>query len=155
MDITTVLGKHLRDVHFGGNWTCSNMKDLIADITWQEATAQVADCNTIAALVFHIQYYVEAVLKVLEGGPLDAHDRFSYDVPAITSESEWKALWEKALSNAEKLAGKMAGIEDGRLPMPFTDEKYGSYLRNFLGLTEHTHYHLGQIALLKRIIRKP
>ncbi|HAI83731.1 MAG TPA: DUF1572 domain-containing protein, partial [Chitinophagaceae bacterium] len=29
----------------------------------------------------------------------------------------------------------------------------GTYYRNILGLIEHTHYHLGQIALIKKIIR--
>jgi hypothetical protein len=30
------------------------------------------------------------------------------------------------------------------------EEKYGSVLRNIMGVIEHTHYHLGQIVLLKK-----
>jgi hypothetical protein len=32
----------------------------------------------------------------------------------------------------------------------FDDGKYGTVLRNILGLIEHTHYHLGQIVILKK-----
>jgi hypothetical protein len=35
----------------------------------------------------------------------------------------------------------------------FGDPKYGSYYRNLHGIVEHTHYHLGQIVLVKKIIQ--
>ena len=31
-------------------------------------------------------------------------------------------------------------------------EKYGTYYRNFHGLIEHAHYHLGQIVLIKKLV---
>ena len=34
----------------------------------------------------------------------------------------------------------------------FADEKYGNYYRNIHGIIEHTHYHLGQIVLIKKIV---
>jgi hypothetical protein len=73
MTITAQLAKNLRDVHFGGNWTWSNLKEQLAD--------------------------------------------------SILSED-------------------------------FTDKKYGSYYRNIIDIIEHMHYHLGQIAILKKIIRQ-
>ena len=57
MKTTQQLAKHFRDVHFGGNWTFVNLKDTLADISWQEATAKHLDFNTIANLLFHINYY--------------------------------------------------------------------------------------------------
>ena len=32
------IAKHFRDVHFGDNWTAVNLKDTIANVTWQQAT---------------------------------------------------------------------------------------------------------------------
>ena len=81
------IAKHYREVHFGGNWTTTNLKELLSDVTWEEATAKVANFNTIAALLYHIQYFTEAIIPVLQGQPLTAHDKFSYDVSAIESES--------------------------------------------------------------------
>ncbi len=64
MNLPSQIAKHVREVYFGGNWTSSNLKDNLADVNWQQATTQVYNLNTIAILVFHISYYVNAVLKV-------------------------------------------------------------------------------------------
>jgi hypothetical protein len=153
MKTTKQISKHFRDVHFGGNWTSVNLKDTLADITWEQATTRVYGLNTIAVLVFHINYYVSVIIKVLEGGPLNASDKFSFDLPPITSEAAWQELVTKALTEAEQLAVLIEQLEEDKLAEDFADPKYGSYARNLLGVTEHTHYHLGQISLLKKIIK--
>lgn len=43
-------------------------------------------------------------------------------------------------------------MEDDGFDQPFIDEKYGNYLRNIEGVTEHCYYHLGQISLIQKII---
>jgi uncharacterized damage-inducible protein DinB len=153
MNTTQQLAKHCRDVHFGGNWTFVNLKDTLADITWQEATTQYQDSNTIATLLFHINYYINPVARVLQGEPLNASDKFSFDCPTITSQEEWEHLIQKALDEAEQFANEIEKLEESKLFEVFSDEKYGNYFRNLLGIIEHTHYHLGQIALIKKMIR--
>jgi len=88
MNLTTQIAKHFRDVHFGGNWTSVNLKDSLADVSWQQATTQVYSFNTIATLVYHTNYYVSAVLKVLQGGPLDSIDKYSITLPIIQSQKD-------------------------------------------------------------------
>jgi hypothetical protein len=153
MNTTQQLAKHCRDVHFGGNWTFVNLKDTLADITWQEATTQYQDSNTIATLLFHINYYINPVARVLQGEPLNASDKFSFDCPTITSQEEWEHLIQKALDEAEQFAKEIEKLEESKLFEVFSEEKYGNYFRNLLGIIEHTHYHLGQIALIKKMIR--
>ena len=146
------IAKHIRDLHFGGNWTSSNLKDTLTGVTWQQAISQVYTLNTIATLVFHVNYFVEAVIPVLQGGTLNAHDKFSFDHPPINSEADWQKLVSKALNDAEKFAALVENLPESRLWENFTEEKYGNYYRNFLGIIEHTHYHLGQIALVKKLL---
>ena len=153
MNTTQQLAKHCRDVHFGGNWTFVNLKDTLADITWQEATTQYQDSNTIATLLFHINYYINPVARVLQGEPLNASDKFSFDCPTITSQEEWEHLVQKALNEAEQFAKEIEKLEESKLFEVFSEEKYGNYFRNLFGIIEHTHYHLGQIALIKKMIR--
>lgn len=148
------IAKALRDVHFGGNWTCSNLRDQLADVSWVEANTRVHGLNTIVALVYHINYYVSAVLKVLDGGPLDASDKYSFDHPPLNSKEDWEQLLSKAWSEAESLAARIALLSGSMLEADFTDAKYGSYYRNLQGIVEHTHYHLGQIAVVKKIMRQ-
>ena len=146
------LAKHFRDVYSGANWTSVNLKDVLTDVNWQQATTKVHDLNTIATLVFHLNYYVGLTIKVLEGGPLIGSDKLSFDVPPITSEGDWQQLVSRVFSEAETCALKLEHLEDEKLFSPFADGKYGIYYRNLLGLIEHTYYHLGQISLIKKIV---
>lgn len=151
MNTPQQLAKHFRDVHFGGNWTCVNLKDTLNGVSWQQANTKVHDCNTIAVLVFHIHYYVAAVLKVLQGGELVAHDKYSFDCPPINSQAEWKNMQAKVWEDAEAFASLVEKLPESKLWEYFSEEKYGTYYRNLQGIIEHTHYHLGQISLLKKI----
>ena len=153
MKLTAQIAKHFRDVHFGGNWTSVNLKDSLANVNWQQATTQVYSCNTIATLVFHMNYYVSAVLKVLQGSPLDAHDKYSFDHPPIRSQEDWEKLLDKIWTEAEKFASLIEQLPEDKLGETFSDEKYGTYYRNLHGIIEHTHYHLGQIVLIKKILQ--
>ena len=152
MNLTAQIAKHFREVHFGGNWTSSNLKDHLADVTWQQATTQVYSINPIATLVYHINYYVSAILKVLRGEPLDAHDKYSFDLPPILSQEDWEKLLDKTWTDAEDFAILVEQLPESKLGENFSDEKYGNYYRNFHGVIEHTHYHLGQIVLVKKIL---
>ena len=152
MNLTAQIARQFREVHFGGNWTSVNLKDSLAGMTWQQATTKVDSLNTIAALVYHINYYVSAVLKVLEGGPLDAHDKYSFDLPLIQSDEDWEKLLNKTWTDAKNFASLIEQLPESKLENDFSEKKYGSYYRNLHGIIEHTHYHLGQIVLIKKII---
>jgi hypothetical protein len=153
MSLTPHIAKHFRDVFFGGNWTVSNVKDNLQDITWQQATKKIQDLNTIAVLTFHIGYFVDALVDVLEGRPLTSNDKFSFDHPPINSQEDWDKLVQHVLTNAERAARLIEKLPETKFFEDFTDKKYGTYYRNVAGTIEHTHYHLGQIALVKKLVQ--
>ncbi len=152
MSLTVQIAKHFRENFFGGNWTSSNLKEHLADVTWEQATTKVYSFNTIATLVFHINYYISAVLKVLQGEPLNASDKYSFDHPPILSREDWEKLLDKTWTDAENFAGLIEQLPESKLWDDFSDNKYGNYYRNLQGIIEHTHYHLGQIVLIKKIL---
>lgn len=152
MNISTQLAKHLRDIHFGGNWTVSNFKDQLKDIDWQEAIAKIPQCNSIAILFFHSTYYVNVLKKVLEEGVLDGKDELSFQLPPINSQNEWEELLNNAWDNAEQVAKLLEDFPENKLSEHFVNPKYGTYYRNIAGVIEHLHYHLGQIAILKKMV---
>ena len=152
MNLTGQIAKLFRDVHFGGNWTSVNLKENLADITWQQATTKVYSFNTIASLVYHMNYFVSVVLKVLQGEPLNAHDKYSFDLPPIRSREDWEKLLDKTWTDAENFAGLIEQLPESKLWEDFSEKKYGNYYRNIHGITEHLHYHLGQIVLIKKIL---
>jgi len=152
MTLTEHIARHFRELHFGGNWAGSNMTDQLKDVYWQQAMTQVHAFNTIATLTCHVHYYVDAVLKAIRGGPFEADDKYSFDHPPITSQEDWQRLLDKSWSDAESLAAWIETMPDHMLWENISDEKYGTYYRNIHGIIEHTHYHLGQIALIKKLL---
>jgi hypothetical protein len=89
---------------------------------------------------------------VLEGGPLDAHDKYSFDHPPIESQQDWEKLLNRTWADAEKLAHLIEQMPETKLLEVFSDKKYGTYYRNIHGVIEHMHYHLGQIVLIKKLL---
>ncbi len=146
------LAQHFRAVYFGGNWVSVHLKEHLDTLNWQQAITKVGDLNTIASLVYHLNYYVEGVRQVLEGGKLDIRDKYSFDLPPFTGKSDWDKLLSRTYAQAEALASLIEQLPETTLGADFTDPKYGTYYRNLQGLTEHAHYHLGQIVLLKKLL---
>jgi len=154
MNLSHQISKHLRDLHFGGNWTSVNLRDVLNGVTWEQAVTQVHGFNTIATLVYHTHYYVHAVSRVLQGNPLEAKDSLSFSHPPILNEADWQQLLQKVWSDAETFADLIEQLPDTQLDQFFTDKKYGSYYRNLQGIIEHTHYHLGQIVLIRKLVQQ-
>lgn len=152
MSISKQIASHLRSVYTGGNWTASNLKDQLKDISWQEASIKIHDCNTIVTLVYHITYYVNAVTKVLQGEPLNAKDKYSFEHPPLQSQEDWERLQNRIFEEGEQFAQLIEQLSDEQLLMDFDDPQYGNYYRNLAGIIEHHHYHLGQIVILKKMV---
>lgn len=153
MNLSEQLAKHLKEVHFGGNWTWVNMKDTLADVTWQQATAKPGSLNTIATLTFHINYFVGVVIRALKEQVLEGNDKLSFDHPPINGAEDWDAMRDKLLADAETFAGLVSELAEEKLGETFFQEKYGTYFRNIVGIMEHTHYHMGQIVVKYSVSR--
>ncbi|MGA6119174.1 DUF1572 domain-containing protein [Sphingobacterium anhuiense] len=153
MERNLLIANRLREVLLNGQWIANtNFKEQILSLNWKQATQKVGELNTIAAITFHINYYLKGLLHVFNGGELNISDKYSFDLPEIHSEMDWKIQVDDFLTNSEKFVEQVEQLPDNLLDQPFVDEKYGSYLRNIEGVIEHSYYHLGQVSLLKKII---
>lgn len=153
MKRSLVIANRLREVLLNGHWIANtNYKEQLSDVSWEQATQKVQSLNTIAALTFHINYYLEGLLQVFNGGKLEISDKYSFDLPPIRSEADWNKLVNEFLNNSETFASQVENFSDDMLDRPFVDEKYGTYLRNIEGVIEHCYYHLGQISLIKKMM---
>jgi len=147
------IANRLREVFLHGRWIANtNYKEQISSLTWQQTTQKVENLNSIAALTFHVNYYLAGLLNVLNGGKLEIKDKYSFDLPEIKSESDWQDLVHDFLNNAEMFANKVEEMNENMLEQHFVEEKYGTYLRNIEGVIEHSYYHLGQISLIRKMI---
>lgn len=153
MDRNKALANRLREVFLNGQWIANtNYKAQLNTSTWQQATQTVKNLNTIAALTFHVNYYLIGLIQVLDGGELEIKDKYSFDMAPIEKAEDWTKLVETLLSNAEKFADRVEKLPEEKLDQPFVHEKYGSYFRNIEAVVEHAYYHLGQISLIKKMV---
>jgi len=147
------IANRLQEVLLDGHWVAqTNIKKQIENLTWHQAIQKTNGLNTIAALTFHMNYYLGGVIQVLEGGELEIRDKYSFDLPPIRSERDWKNLVSSFLDNSKKIIELIEKMEDAQLDKSFVDKKYGTYQRNIEAIIEHNYYHLGQISLIKKMI---
>ena len=99
-----------------------------------------------------VNYYLAGILYVFKGGELEIGDKYSFDLPQIESETDWKCLIDEFLFNSEEFVKEVAKIQDRKLDEIFFNEKYGTYLRNIEGVIEHSYYHPGQVSLIRKLI---
>lgn len=149
-----IMARHAREVFYGGNWTGVNLRNVLQGLSFETAMARMGDSNSIATLVYHISYYISIQLRVLKGEPLEGSDKDSFNIPHIGSQQDWEQLLDRVWQEADEYLALLGLLPDNRLSEIFVKEKYGSWQRNILGLIEHTHYHLGQIVLLKKWLEK-
>ncbi len=155
MHLSSYLATRLQEVYLDGKWIAhTNYSDLLRKIPVEIAVTQVSSLNTIAHLTYHINYYLAGLNSVLDGGDLDIRDKYSFDLEPISSEVDWQQLVNTLLTNAKSFINRVKKLSNEDLAAPFVKEEYGTYLRNIEGVIEHSYYHLGQIAIIRKIIIK-
>lgn len=154
MENATQLANRFSEVILNGKWIANtNFKDQLSWVTLEQATHKTGTLNTIAALTFHINYYIAGILNVFEGGDLEIRDKYSFDMQSPDSDTAWEQMKETLFANAEKFAEHVARLSDEHLDAVFVKEVYGTYRRNIEAMIEHSYYHLGQISLLRKLMQ--
>jgi hypothetical protein len=147
------IAQHLLDVHEGGNWTEVDIMSTLKDVTFQEAiTVTPASVNTIATILHHITFYNIIVRERLKGIGIEIPESNGFDMQPLTSDKDWKNLRAENIKSAHELADGMRLVDEAKLHQPII-EGQSTFYKNMQGCLEHIHYHLGQIILLKNLIR--
>lgn len=153
MYISEAIAQHILEVHFGNNWTDVNIRDVINDVTREEATKQTpASPNTIASILYHITFYNKIVLERLRGHRIEIDDANGFNLPPLNTDVAWEQLKLDNLQSAQELADEARKVTDDSLLQPILEDHSSKY-KNLHGIAEHAHYHLGQIVILKNLIR--
>lgn len=157
MERSKNLANRLNEVLLNGRWIANtNYKEQLEGLPWELAIRNIGSLNSIAALTYHVNYYLAGILNVFKGGPLEIRDKYSFDLPPIASEEDWLKQVDEFLANAGEFVIQVSQLDDSKLDSVFVHEKYGTYLRNIEGVIEHSYYHLGQLSLIRKmLLEKP
>ncbi|MNE20137.1 hypothetical protein D3C80_1132450 [compost metagenome] len=129
-----------------------DLKSTLSDVTFDQAGVQVYSLNSISALTFHLAYYLDVLIIVLEENKLVGKDELSWISKAPETKEEWESFQQSIWEKAEKAALLIEKLPDEQLTQDFVDPKYGTNYRNIAGIVEHIYYHLGQIVLIKKLL---
>jgi hypothetical protein len=153
MKLTTLIAQHIIDVHQGGNWTEVDITITLQDVTLEEATMHTqASPNTIASLLNHITYWNRVMVQRAQGIQVQIDNTNGYDHPLLLTEEDWQDLKKDNLRSAHELATAITQFDEAKLFESILPD-YSTAYKNFQGSVEHVHYHLGQIVILKKLIR--
>ncbi len=150
--ISKLLAKQLHDVFFGGNWCVSTYKEHLENISLEKAKIQYNGLNSIFTLFVHTTYYINVLKNAVINNKLEGSDKNSFILPNIETEAQWQNYIKTKFEEVKELVQIIENLSPDQLEKDFFDPKYGTFFRNFSGIIEHFHYHLGQIVILKKII---
>ena len=153
MKITSLIAQHITDVYEGGNWTEVSVADVLKEVTLQEAVMLTeASPNTLASLLHHLTFWNRLMIKRMGGIVVFVDEKNGYDLPALQTEDDWKKLQTDSYLSAHQLAAAIAGFDESKLFEPLVPNGSSGY-KNFEGTVEHIHYHVGQMVILKKLIK--
>ncbi|OXA85923.1 DUF1572 family protein [Flavobacterium hercynium] len=154
MNTQSKLANRFREVILDGTWIANtNFKNELNGLDFKVANTKIQNLNTISILSQHIHYYINGIKNVFLGGSLDIRDKYSFDFPEIDSREKWEFFLNKFWADSEEFAELIASMTEEKLNSNFVDEKYGTYFRNIDAMIEHSYYHLGQIVLIKKMLK--
>jgi hypothetical protein len=88
----------------------------------------------------------------LGGAAVNVPDTNGFDIQPMLRASEWQDLKEDNIKSAYELAEAVKVVKTDELLSDILPE-HSSTFKNIIGISEHTHYHLGQIVILKNLLR--
>ncbi len=141
-----------KDHYNGSPWLDVNIAEHLDDITHVEASKRVGECNTIWQITYHMMHWRKQNAKRLKGkiAPAPSHN-FIIDIDDTSAEA-----WEKLKVDFNKTHMSfikfLFTIEEIEFDKIYTPNGH-TYYEHIQGILIHDAYHLGQILLLKKLIK--
>jgi len=152
---TVVLANHIKRTVTGPMWHGPALDEVLKDVTPELASARpIPGAHTIWELVLHVTAWAEIAAARARGERL-ADPPADEDWPPVggTDQAAWDEAVKRLRDAHRALAHAARHLEDSRLHDKIPGLEYS--LSNLLhGVIEHSTYHGGQIALLKRSARR-
>jgi hypothetical protein len=146
------IADQARRAFAGEAWHGQSVKEILENITPEQAAARpIAGGHSIWELALHIAVWTEASSASAHGVPMPDIVGKPEDWPSAGDHSPaaWSKTRDRVLKSGAELAKTIEGFSDERLHDQVPGRKYEFYYL-FHGIVQHTLYHAGQIALMKK-----
>ena len=134
----------------GEAWHGPSLTAILEGVTAPQAAARpLSAAHSIWELVFHIAAWERAGLRRLGGDPANLSDAEDWPTVADTSEAAWEQTRKTLKEGHEEFQAAISKLDDGGLDERVVGSRASVY-GTLHGIIQHTLYHAGQIALLKK-----
>lgn len=153
MTETHRINSQLKRAHEGEAWHGPSLRELLADVSPAQAARKCApDAHSIWELVGHIIAWEEIVRRRLAGEVVtEVPDEINFPLISDASETAWQATLQRLAAGNQALRDGIKACTDSRLEEIVPEMGYTNYFM-LHGVIQHTLYHAGQIALLKKLV---
>jgi len=151
METSRISDQLSRSVH-GPAWHGPSMEEVLKDVTAGNATVRVCGAtHSIAELLLHAAAWARASRLAMDGVAIPEDLPDDWTTLDSLDEAEWTHLRKDALAELDQITAKTAEFPEARLTERVPGRNFDFYF-NLHGVAQHTIYHAGQIAILKRQI---
>ena len=134
----------------GGAWHGPAVVEILEGITAQQAAARPFDgTHTIWELVLHIAAWERACRQRLGGERAQLADSEDWPEVIHINEQAWLQAKEALRQAHQELLDAVSKLDEARLDQPIIEGMSSVYV-TLHGVIQHSLYHAGQIAMLKK-----
>ncbi|HEX6622883.1 MAG TPA: DinB family protein [Pyrinomonadaceae bacterium] len=146
------IGSQLKRAFEGGAWHGSSLRELLADVSAVQAAARPLDgAHSIWEIVLHIAAWQGFVTRALGGEPMPSNLPEEENWPPIgnASEAAWRDTARSLGEGNKRLRDAVRKLVEEDLDRIVAAREYSVHFM-LHGVLQHSLYHAGQIALLKK-----
>lgn len=140
----------------GEAWHGPPVLSLLNDVTAEQAAAHpIPGAHSIWELTLHIAAWEDACRRRLQNDPAQLSDDENFPPVNDTSPAAWENAKAKLIDVHRRLLDAIAQVDDSRLDQPIMESKeipFSSVYVTLHGGVQHSLYHAGQIAILKKAV---
>ncbi|MBC8030920.1 MAG: DinB family protein [Pyrinomonadaceae bacterium] len=144
------IGDQSQRAFAGDAWHGPSLMAILEGVTASQAAARpFDDAHSIWELVFHIAAWEQAGVRRLAGDHANLSDDEDWPAVMDTSEPAWEQTKETLRAGHKKFQDGISKLDESRLGEPVVEGLATVYV-TLHGIIQHTLYHAGQIAILKK-----
>ena len=147
------LEEQLRRALEGEAWHGPSLLESLAGVSAAQAAARpIAGAHSIWELVLHLGSDYSLVLRRLSGDGRQVTPAEDWPSCPPPTEENWRKAVQEVTRLNQELRQAVRGFPEERLDEPLVPGVSYTAYTQFIGVTQHSLYHAGQISLLKRAL---
>jgi uncharacterized damage-inducible protein DinB len=146
------IADQLSRAFVGEAWHGSAVMEILDGITARDASARPFNAaHNIWEIVLHIAAWEKACLRRLRGDRVQLPSEEDWPAVPEASEQSWEESRKEVKQAYEQLRHAISQLADAQLDQPIVEGLSTVYV-TLHGVIQHSLYHAGQIAILKKAV---